>query len=281
MSRVITLTTDFGTSDSYVASMKGVILSVNPQARIVDITHAIEPHHIRQASFILHTTWRNFPDGTIHLVVVDPGVGSHRRGIILKTPTAVFVAPDNSSLSYVLNELSESKSAADHQVSDQVAKHVLPEDCEAISITKQEYWRHPVSSTFHGRDIFAPVAAHLSMDIPAREFGEKVDSLNAFTIPVPFRDAMGHSIGQIIHVDRFGNLITNLRSRDIPSGGAGVEIRNQRIDNTSSYYAQGKGLMALIGSSDYLELSIKEGSAAAFLGAREGDTVKILNPPGR
>ena len=279
MSRVITLTTDFGTSDGYVASMKGVIFGVNPQARIVDITHAIEPHSIRQASFILHTAWHYFPDGTVHVVVVDPGVGSHRRSIILKTPTALFVTPDNGVLSYILHELSEVKSPHSYPASEQVAKRVLPEGCEAVSITKQEYWRHPVSSTFHGRDIFAPVAGYLSTDIPAREFGEPVDSLNAFAIPMPFTDAAGHSIGQIIHIDRFGNLITNLRSRDIPAGGAGVEIKNQRIDNTNSYYAQGKGLMALIGSNDYLELSFKEGSAAALLGAMVGDPVKILKPP--
>ena len=281
MSRVITLTTDFGTSDSYVAAMKGAIFSVNPQSKIVDISHAIEPQSIRQASFILHTAWHYFPEGTVHIVVVDPGVGGHRRAVILKTPTALFVTPDNGALSYVLHELSDVKPSHNYPFSEQVTKHVLPEGCEAVSITNKEYWRHPVSATFHGRDIFAPVAAHLSLDIPIREFGEPVDSLNAFAIPVPFKDITGHSIGQIIHIDRFGNLITNLRSRDIPSSGAGVEIRNQRIDNTSSYYAQGKGLMALIGSNDYLELSFKEGSAAALLGARVGDSVKILNPQGQ
>jgi len=281
MSRVITLTTDFGTSDSYVASMKGAIFSVNPQAKIVDISHSIEPQSIRQASFILHTAWHYFPEGTVHIIVVDPGVGGHRRAVILKTPSALFVTPDNGVLSYILHELSDVTASHSYPVSDQVARRVMPEGCEAVSITNKEYWRHPVSSTFHGRDIFAPVAAHLSLDIPFREFGEPVDSLNAFAIPIPFKDATGHSIGQIIHRDRFGNLITNLKSRDIPSGGAGVEIGNQRIDNTSSYYAQGKGLMALIGSNDYLELSFKEGSAASLLGARVGDSVKILNPPGR
>lgn len=276
MSRVITLTTDFGTSDSYVASMKGIILGINPQARIIDITHAVEPHSIREASFVLHTAWHYFPEGSIHVVVVDPGVGSHRRAIILKTPTSLFVTPDNGSLSYILHELSDTKSAHTYPFSDQVTRKVLPKGCTAVSITKQEYWRHPVSATFHGRDIFAPVAAHLSLDLPISEFGDQVDNLNAFAIPVPFKDASGRFIGQIIHIDRFGNLITNFRSQDIPPGGAGVEIRNQRIDNTGSYYAQGKGLMAIIGSNDYLELSVKEGSAAALLGARVGDTVTIL-----
>jgi S-adenosyl-L-methionine hydrolase (adenosine-forming) len=275
MSRVITLTTDFGTSDGYVASMKGVMLGLNPQARIVDITHAIEPQSILQAAFILHSTWRSFPDGTVHLTVIDPGVGSHRKAIILKTPSAVFVTPDNGTLSYILHELSKPASP-NYSLSNQVARRSLPEGCEAVSITKQQYWRHPVSPTFHGRDIFAPVAAQLSLDLPIREFGDEIDSLNAFSVPVPFKDTAGHTLGQIIHIDRFGNLITNLRSPDIPPGGAAIEIRNQRIDNTSSYYAQGKGLMAVIGSSDYLELSVKEGSAAAHLGARVGDIVTVL-----
>ena len=176
-----------------------------------------------------------------------------------------------------MHELSAEKAAQAVPFSDQVAKRALPEGCEAVSITKQEYWRHPVSSTFHGRDIFAPVAAHLSLDLPAKEFGESIESLNAFHVPIPFKDATGHIIGQIIHIDRFGNVITNLRSSHIPAAGAAVEIKNQRITNTSSYYAQGKGMMAIIGSSDYLELSLKDGNAAAFLGIRIGDTVKILS----
>jgi S-adenosylmethionine hydrolase len=278
MSRVITLTTDFGTSDGYVAVMKGVMLGINPQAILVDISHAIEPQSVRQASFILHTSWRYFPDSSIHMAVIDPGVGSHRRAVILRTPSACFVAPDNGILSYILYEQAGLQGSHGFSDSHQVTLHNIPEGCEAISITRQEYWRHPVSSTFHGRDIFAPVAAHLSLDIPVSEFGEKIDSLYAFPIPVPFKDAAGHMVGHIIHIDRFGNLITNLRSRDIPAGGAAVEIRNQRIDSTSRYYAQGNGLMAIIGSNDYLELSIRDGSAAAILGALIGDTLKIFNP---
>ncbi len=152
----------------------------------------------------------------------------------------------------------------------------MPEGLRGVSITKQEYWRHPVSSTFHGRDIFAPVAAHLSLDIPVSEFGEQIDSLYAFPIPVPFKDAAGHMVGHIIHIDRFGNLITNLSSRDIPAGGAAVEISNQRIDSTSRYYAQGSGLMAVIGSNDYLELSIRDGSAAAVPGRADRRHVENL-----
>jgi S-adenosylmethionine hydrolase len=278
MSRVITLTTDFGTSDGYVGVMKGVMLGISPQSIIVDISHAIEPQSVRQASFILHTSWRYFPDNSIHLAVIDPGVGSHRRAVILKTPSAYFVAPDNGTLSYILYELESLHGSHGYPGSHKVTLHNIPRDCEAISVTKEEFWRHPVSSTFHGRDIFAPVASHLSLDIPISEFGEKIDSLYAFPIPVPFKDAMGHMVGHIIHIDRFGNLITNLRSSDIPAGGAAVEISNQRIDSTNRYYTQGSGLMAIIGSNDYLELSIKDGSAAAILGAHIGDTLKIFSP---
>ena len=277
MSRVITLTTDFGTSDGYVASMKGVILGINPSAVIIDISHAIEPQFIRQAAFILHTTWRYFPAGAIHVIVVDPGVGSSRKMVILNTPTACFVAPDNGVLSYVLHELELEQKSLTVSNGDAQAKRTLPEGCTAISITKQEYWRHPVSSTFHGRDIFAPVAAWLSQGYPATAFGDKIDSLQSFPIPEPFRDATGHLVGNIIHIDRYGNLVTNFRSKDIPTGGAAVEIRNQRIDNTSPYYAQGSGLIAVVGGNDYLELSVKDGSAADTLGARVGDTVTILD----
>ena len=279
MSRVITLTTDFGTGDGYVASMKGVILGINPQAKVVDISHSVEPQSIRQASFLLHTSWRYFPEGSIHVVVVDPGVGSHRKAVILKTPSACFITPDNGALSYVLHEIAETQAQLSLARISQATSRSLPAECEAVSITRKEYWRHPVSATFHGRDIFAPVAAHLSLDLPITEFGESISSLTVFPIPTPFQDATGQMVGHIIHIDRFGNLITNVRSRHIPHGGAAIEVRNQRIDNTSRYYSQGSGLMALIGGNDYLELSYRDGSAASVLGAQVGDTIKLLNPP--
>ncbi|MDD5397938.1 MAG: SAM-dependent chlorinase/fluorinase [Dehalococcoidia bacterium] len=278
MSRVITLTTDFGTGDGYVASMKGVILGINPQATVVDISHSVEPQSIRQASFILHTSWRYFPEGSIHVVVVDPGVGSHRKAVILKTPSACFITPDNGALSYVLHEIAETQAQHSLVKINQTIIRTLPSECEAVSITRKEYWRHPVSTTFHGRDIFAPVAAHLSLDLPITEFGESINNLTVFPIPTPFQDATGQMVGHIIHIDRFGNLITNLRSSHIPRGGAAIEVRNQRIDNTSRYYSQGSGLIALIGGNDYLELSYRDGSAASILGAQVGDTIKLVNP---
>ena len=276
MARVITLTTDFGISDGYVASMKGVILSLNPAVSIVDISNAIEPQYIRQAAFILHTAWHYFPAGTIHIVVVDPGVGSQRKMVILQTPEAYFLAPDNGVLSYILFELEQDQKAGNLPATNPISSSGLPEGCKAIAITNEQYWRHPVSSTFHGRDILAPVAAYLSRGYPPAIFGEELNKLNSFPIPQPFRNSQGHLVGHIIHIDRFGNLITNLRSKDIPPGGA-VEIRNQRIDNLSSYYAQSSGLMAVVGSNDYLELSIRDGNAARVLGVSIGDTVTILD----
>jgi hypothetical protein len=279
MTRVITLTTDFGISDGYVASMKGVILGINPQAQIVDLTHSIDPQSVREASFILHTTWHSFPDGTIHLAVVDPGVGSHRRSIAVKTPAGYFVTPDNGMLSYVLHEYGAKHTAQESSTAQDIRKRPLPENCEAVSLTRQQYWRHPVSPTFHGRDIFAPVAAHLSMDVPLDELGDRIDSLYTFPVPEPFRDIAGNLIGCIIHIDRFGNLITNFRKEDVPARGAAVEIMNQRISGMSQYYAQESGLMAVIGSSNYLEVSFRDDSAAQVLGARVGDAIKLLNPP--
>jgi S-adenosyl-L-methionine hydrolase (adenosine-forming) len=277
MVRVITLTTDFGFSDGYIASMKGVILGINPLVNIVDITHSIEPQSFRQASFILQSVWHSFPESTIHIVVVDPGVGSHRRAVIVQTPQAYLIAPDNGVLSYPLHEITPGKTTHSYHAALDIWKRKIPDGCQAVAVTKQEYWRHPVSNTFHGRDIFAPVAAHLSLEIPLQEFGEELNTLNAFHIPVPIRDTIGSMVGCIIHIDRFGNLITNFMKTDIHTGGSAIEIGNQRITNMSQYYAESSGLMAVIGSHDLLEISIKDGSAASILGARVGDQVKLIS----
>ena len=176
MGTFITLTTDFGLRDGYVAAMKGVIYSINPEATIVDISHNIEPQNIRQAAFVLSTAYKYFPSYTIHLVVVDPGVGTNRRAIIFKTPRAQFVAPDNGVLSYVIDAFSP------QPVADSGRFKSGP-DAQAYVITKSEYWRKPVSRTFHGRDIFAPVAARLSLGEMASGLGDKVDTVTAFPIP--------------------------------------------------------------------------------------------------
>ena len=274
MKPVITLTTDFGLADAYVAVMKGVILSVSPEANIIDISHSIEPQNIAQAAFVLNVAYRYFPKHTFHVAIVDPGVGSERRGIILKTPSAVFIAPDNGILSHVINELSLDDRPARYQQDLEEVK--LKKGLEAVAITDPRFWRQPVSPTFHARDIFAPVAAGLSLGISPYEFGEKISSVHAFPYPKLSLDSQDNLVGHILYIDHFGNLITNIRRADLPQGNVIVEAAAQRIQGITRYYEQEEGLMALIGSSGYLEISLRDGSAASFLGMIVGDEVKVV-----
>ena len=272
MAGIITLTTDFGLTDAYVAAMKGVILSINPQANLIDICHTIKPQNIPQAAFVLSMAYRFFPKKTIHLVVVDPGVGSERRAIILRTPSADFVAPDNGVLSYVIQQ-SLAKPMADKVNRQQVE---LGPELEAVAITKPEFWRSPVSSTFHGRDIFAPVAARLSLGFPPISFGEAINSVTMLPLPHPYQASDGSLVGHILHIDSFGNLITNIKSDDLPQtkGAITIEVGNQLISGLSRTYAEGEGLLALIGSSGYLEIALTGGSACALLAAEVGNEVR-------
>jgi S-adenosylmethionine hydrolase len=274
MAPVITLTTDFGTGDAYVASMKGVILTVNPKAVIVDVCHSVEPQNILQAAFILSTAHHYFPKGAIHLAIVDPGVGSQRKAIILKTPSACFLTPDNGILSYIVDELDPMPSKPTHNPPGLKSRN-LGASLEAIAITNPDFWRQPVSSTFHGRDIFAPVAAHLSLGVPPHKFGYSISHINAFPVPRPYHDAEGSLIGCILHIDHFGNLITNIRSQDLPGERFTIAIGSQHIHGTSQFYAQKEGLAAIIGSSGYAEISLKNGNAAAFLKAKSGDKIRL------
>jgi len=274
MGAIITLTTDFGLSDGYVAAMKGVILSINPEAKLIDICHTIRPQDIAQAAFVLSTAYPFFPKGTIHLVVVDPGVGTERRAIILRTPSADFVAPDNGVLSYVIAPPAE---GGDHS-----RQRELGPGMEAVAITKPQFWRSPVSPTFHGRDIFAPVAARLSLGLAPEQFGERISSLTVLPIPRPHKQANGSLVGRILHIDAFGNLITNIRAEDLPQAKdtLTIKLRGRLIRGISRTYAQGEELLALIGSSGYLEVSLREGSARELLRAEVGDEVTIINPKG-
>ena len=274
MNSVITLTTDFGADDAYVAIMKGVILSTNPEVNIVDITHSVEPQNVYQAAFILGYTYRYFPKKTVHVAVVDPGVGSERRGVILKTPSALFVAPDNGILSYVIDELSSSKGSVAQYSPDQDLV-TLGKGFEVVAITEPRFWRQPVSTTFHGRDIFAPVAATLTLDISPYELGEKITSLHVFPILKPLVDYQGNLIGHILHVDHFGNLITNIKKSDLPGKDIPIEVAGRLIQGITDYYAEGEELMAIIGSSGYLEIALKNGSAADFLNIGTGDEIKV------
>ena len=279
MAAVITLTTDFGLSDAYVAVMKGVILSTNPEANIIDITHSIEPRNIRQAAFILNTAYRHFPKQTVHVAIVDPGVGSERQGIILKTPSALFVAPDNGILSYVIDDLRPREGHYEGRLAqypERLETVTLMKGLEAVAITDPRFWRHPVSPTFHGRDIFAPVAAGLSLGISPYEFGDKSYSLHVFPVSQPILDSQGDLTGQIVHVDCFGNLITDIKSSDLPHRDIIVQAGGEYIEGLNRYYDEGEGLMAIIGSSGYLEISLKNGRASEFLGMALGDEMKVI-----
>ena len=273
MSAIITLTTDFGLTDAYVAAMKGVILGINPEAKLIDICHSIKPQNIPQAAFVLSTAYQFFPQKTVHLVVVDPGVGTKRRAIILRTPSADFIAPDNGVLSYVIQE-SSAKPAADNVNLQEIE---LEPGLEAVAITKPQFWRTPISSTFHGRDLFAPVAALLSLGFPPIDFGEAITSLTMLPLPQAHRRPDGSLVGHVLHIDNFGNLITNIKGSDLllAKQSITVEIGNHVISGLSRTYAEGQGLLTLIGSSGYLEVSLKGGSASAFLEAEVGSEVRL------
>jgi S-adenosylmethionine hydrolase len=267
---VITLTTDFGTADPYVGMMKGVILGINPQASIVDITHGVRPQNIRQGAFLLGKSYRYFPKGTIHVAVVDPGVGSSRRGVALSTPRGVFVAPDNGVLSYVLKDLWE-----DGLPELSEGEVPVPTGCRAYQITNKSLWLQPVSATFHGRDVFAPVAAHLSRGVAVAEVGKEVESL--WCLELESRQGEGGKLrGVVAHVDRFGNLITDIDAKLLkPTTGLRVEVKGSGIRGLREFYSQGEGLMALVGSYGTLEIAVRDGSAASMLGAEIEDEVIV------
>lgn len=249
------------------------MLGINPEASLVDICHTIKPQNIVQAAFVLSRAYPFFPEGTIHVVVVDPGVGTGRRAIILRTQSADFVAPDNGVLSYVIQQ-SWAKPAGDNVNRQQTE---LRPGLEAVTITKPQFWRPTVSPTFHGRDIFAPVAARLSLGLPLTDFGEAITSVTLLPLPQPYQAMDGSVIGHIIHIDSFGNLITDIKSDDLPQARQAVtiEVGSQLISGLSRTYAQGKGLLALIGSDGYLEIAVRGGSASAFVDAEVGDEVRI------
>jgi len=273
MGAIITLTTDFGLSDAYVAAMKGVILGINPEVKLIDVCHTIKPQNILQAAFVLGTAYQYFPMKTVHLAVVDPRVGTERRAVILRTPSADFVAPDNGVLSYVIQELS-GEQASDNS---NLQQRKLAPKLEAVEINKSQFWRTPTSNTFHGRDIFAPVAALLSLGFPPINFGEAITSLTMLPLAGSYQRPDGSLVGNIIHSDNFGNLITNIRGSDLSQikGPFVIEVADQVISGLSNNYDEGRGLLALVGSSGYLEVALRGGSASAFLEAEVGSEVKI------
>jgi len=265
---IITLTTDFGLADHHVAAMKGVILSINPRAGIVDISHQVRPQRIEQGAFLLAAAVPYFPLGTIHLAVVDPGVGTARRAIALQTSTATLVGPDNGLFSFALPEDMRAQATPPTPLP-------LPKDLRGVSVENEAYFRHPVSATFHGRDIFAPAAAHLSLGLSLAELGPLLTSM--LTLP-PFRAVRqgdGSLLARVIHIDRFGNLITDLRQEDLSTDSILVELAGHRIEGLRQTYGEGQELIAYFGSSGYLEIALVGGNASHILDADIGTPLRV------
>ncbi len=261
---IITLTTDFGLDDSYVAEVKGVILGINPHAVIIDVSHAVRPQRLLQAVFLTQCAWPAFPTGATHIVVVDPGVGTERRGLALTTPRGFVVGPDNGVLSSALPEEARPPEGAGP------ASVPLPAGYRASTITNHRLIREPVSATFHARDVFAPAAAHLSLGLSPEELGEPAGTMIAFSPLRAQRRRDGVLEGHVLHIDRFGNVVTDARAEDLPESAYVVELAGTRVSALRRAYAEGDELAALIGSGGYLEIALPNGSAADFLNADVG-----------
>jgi hypothetical protein len=235
----------------------------------------VTARNIREGAFVLGAAYRYFPKGTIHVAVIDPGVGSGRRALLVEGSGYYFIAPDNGVLSHVLADALQKASPAEARGSSECIPRDLPPGFRAVALTRNRYWRPAVSDTFHGRDIFAPVAAHLSLGVPMEEFGDPVSSIQSFPRSSPLSTSGGTVQGQVIHIDGFGNLITNVRAGDLPEGDVEIELAGHRLMGVSRSYEEGDGLLAIIGSSGCLEISEKNGSAAEKTGAEMGTTVVI------
>jgi S-adenosyl-L-methionine hydrolase (adenosine-forming) len=262
---VITLLTDFGTSDEYIGVMKGVILSINPAVTIVDITHRIDPQDLVQAAYTINACYRYFPPGTIHVSVIDPGVGTGREIIALKMAGFCFLAPDNGILSLLLNNISVD---------------------EAISVNNPDYFLNSVSRTFHGRDIFAPVAGHLSRGVMLNQLGSPIDINTVKRLDLPRIKRLSDNVisGTIISVDHFGNLITNIDADTIYSICSGkpekipvVEMAGIDIEGLSDNYTTVpvQQPLMIIGSRNLLEISVNQGNAGRLFGKQKGDTIRM------
>jgi len=267
MKRIITLTTDFGLRDGFVGAMKGVILSINPNATIVDISHEIAPQNVEEGAIVFAAAVRYFPADAIHVVVVDPGVGSARRALAVQRGQTIYVAPDNGVLSLALDWRAEVGSWQSDMPSPITAQ---PSPFHTVELTRAEFWLPRVSSTFHGRDIFAPVAAHLSLGVPLEAVGEPTREMMRLESSMPAQNADGTIVGRVIHVDRFGNLLTNIPVEMLKGKGLAetvVRVADREIRELKRAYAEGaRGeAIALISSSGLLEIAVRDGNAAQEL----------------
>jgi S-adenosyl-L-methionine hydrolase (adenosine-forming) len=256
---IITLTTDFGTSDHLVGSMKGVILNINPAARIVDLNHSVVPYDILDGALSLANSYKFFPPRTVHVIIVDPGVGTERRPILVTGEKHFFVAPDNGVLSMIYER----------------------ETCTVRHITAEHYFLNPISPTFHGRDIFAPTAAWLSKTFQTEAFGEAITDFVRFTMPKA--KTTGQAVkGVVLRVDAFGNLMTNLTAEDLPGGALGegaikLAVNGKPVVKFAQTFASGNPAepIAMLGSAGYIEIAVNRGSAARTLGVNRGAEVTL------
>jgi S-adenosylmethionine hydrolase len=264
---IITLTTDFGPSDSYVAQMKGAVLAINPEATIVDVSHGLSAQAIASLLYVTQTAWAAFPRGAIHVCVIDPGVGGERQALAIETEAACYIGPDNGVLSSALPD--------DARPVDGAGRAPLPDGIRAFAITNERFLRAPVSATFHGRDVFAPAAAHLSLGISPSELGEPVTEMLAHPALRARRDENGPLRARVVHVDHFGNVITDARAADLPATFTATLRGRRRVSGPVTTYEGAPGLTAIVGSSGYLEIALPNGNAARELNARIGDAVEI------
>ncbi len=257
---IITLTTDYGAQDHLVGTLKGVILTINPEAKIVDLNHNVVPFDVLDGALSIGAAYSYFPPRTIHVVIVDPGVGTQRRPLLVSTEQHYFLAPDNGVLSLVYEK-----------ESNLIVRHV----------TAGHYFLNPISNTFHGRDIFAPVAAWLSKIWQTASFGDEVTDFVRFSLPKP--KASNQTIKAVVlRIDHFGNLVTNLTLEDLPqavisSGKLKLQVGNKTIQQLAQTYAQGAPdePCAILGSSGFLEISVNKGNAARALGIQRGAEVTL------
>ncbi|HLJ12997.1 MAG TPA: SAM-dependent chlorinase/fluorinase [Bryobacteraceae bacterium] len=258
MPNIITLTTDFGLSDHFVGTMKGVILGIAPRTQLIDISHAIPPFEIGQGAFAIAQAYPYFPKGTVHVVVVDPGVGTSRRPILAEAAGQYFIAPDNGVLSMVY----------------------VRENHRVRAITAQKYFLPEISQTFHGRDVFAPSAAHLATGVPPARFGKPIHDYAHLALAKPQQVARRNWSGTILHIDQFGNLITNLHIEEFPEVRTRLfelSVGLEKVRKFAQNFADGSPgeLLVIVGSSGYLEVAVNQGSAAKTLGCGIGSPVEI------
>ena len=263
--RLIVLLTDFGFKDSYVGVMKGVIRGISRDADVIDLSHNIMPQDVAEAAFVLSASYRYFPEGSIFASVVDPGVGTDRAVLCMKADRRLFLAPDNGLLNVIAERV---------------------EGAELRKVTADEYFLKDRSVTFHGRDIFAPVAAHLAEGLEPAKLGPVVTSFRKLRLPHPVRTADGSLRGQIVYIDQFGNLITNIgeatlaRSFSVPPEKVVVHAGGREIRGLATTYEDREEgeLLALIGSSGYLEIAVSRGSAARLVECEKGESVVLTAP---